>query len=62
MKNNIFWPLIISPPRVWLIHPLVADQGILVDGGLDGGEGELLVLQAAGEPGHQAQTRGGDLR
>ena len=48
-------------PGVWLLCPLAGDEGVLVDGGLEAGVGELLVLEAAGEPGHQAQASRGDL-
>ena len=39
-------------PGVGLLSPLAGDEGVLVQGGLKASEGELLVLQTAGEPGH----------
>ena len=49
-------------PGVGLLRPLAAEEGVLVQGGLEAGEGELLVIQTAGETRHQAQARRGDLR
>ena len=39
-------------PGVGLLRPLAAEEGVLVQGGLEASERELLVLQTAGEPGH----------
>ena len=60
------WRLLVAAdpgsPGVGLFSPLAGDEGVLVQGGLEAGEGKLLVLQTAGEPGHQAQTRRGNLK